>query len=305
MAAVGAMVLVRAGLDLVALSSGPFALIYPTIVLATLYGHWRGGVTAYILALGWSWYAVLPERFSFVFADPADASRTAINAVSALVVLIVPEAFRAAAQRYRMESERALARRLVLLAELEHRTKNNFALVAGMLEIHRRQVAAPEAQHALDDAIARVRTFASAYSNLANEQHEGAEVAMKPFLEQLAARVSRASFPDTVEIDTRISALTLPRETGVAIGLYLNEALLNCAKYAFPDAAVGSIQIVFEDAPSGWRLLVEDSGGSSAASSAESGGLGSRLMAAFAQQAHAIHTVRPSVLGYSVELTST
>ena len=60
-----------------------------------------------------------------------------------------------------------LARKQVLMAELEHRTKNNFALVAALLEIQKKREKDPRLDVAFDDAIRRVRTFAEASSSRA------------------------------------------------------------------------------------------------------------------------------------------
>jgi two-component sensor histidine kinase len=300
----GVMIVVRSALDVWLANTGPFALVYPAVMVATLYGHWRAGVVAYLLAFTWAWYVVLPFSWSFHFASFDDLARTAINAVTTFVVLVLAEAFRLAAERSRAESRREIERQLVLLAELEHRTKNNFALVASLLEIQKRRQNVPGIAKALDDAIGRVRTFAEAYSNLAMEQQEGAEVAMKPYLDQLVDRVARASFHDGVRLEASIADMRLPREVGVGIGLYLNEALANCAKYAFADGRGGSVHVIFGPAGRGWRLVVEDDSGGPGPLDSDTAGLGTSLMAAFAQQARAEHLAEAGANGYRVKLFS-
>lgn len=294
------MVALRSAVDIAIPGSGPFALVYPTVMVATLYGHWRGGLIAYLLAFTWAWYVVLPGTWSFRFADPADFSRVALNGLSALVVLVLAEGFRAAVQRSSGELERTLDRRAVLLAELDHRTKNNFALVASVLEIQKRRQEEPRLREALDDAIGRVRAFAAAYANLADAQQEGAEVAMKPYLEQLIDRIANASFHEGVHVEHSIAEMRMPREIGVGIGLFLNEAICNAAKHAFGDGRPGTIMVTFGPAGSGWRLVVEDDGGATELHRTE--GFGSSLMAAFARQAHAEHLAEIGERGYRQRL---
>jgi two-component sensor histidine kinase len=257
-------------------------------------------VAAYLLSFGWAWYVVLPAPWSFHFTEPADMSRVTINAGSGLVVLVLAESFRLAVQRSRAELHRALDRRLLLLSELEHRTKNNFALVASLLEIQKRRQQEPGLREALDDAIGRVRAFAEAYSNLANEQQEGADVAMKPYLEQLLARVAKASLHDGVTVHHSIEDMQLPREVAVGIGLFLNEAMANAAKHAFNGNEMGCLTVTFGPAGQGWRLIVEDDGGATEVQ--ELGGLGSSLMAAFAKQAGAEHLAETTDKGYRQRL---
>ena len=71
----GAMIGLRSVIDVIAPSSGPFALIYPTVLLATLYGRLRAGLTALVLTFGWVWYFVLPSPSSFSYVNPTDPAR--------------------------------------------------------------------------------------------------------------------------------------------------------------------------------------------------------------------------------------
>lgn len=288
----GAMILLRSGASLVAPTSGPFALVYPTVLVAVLYGHLRAGIIALLLSFSWAWYFVLPYQRSFAFQDPTDPPRVAINFIACVIILVFAESFRRAVRISNAQIEAAAQRRLTLLAELEHRTKNNFALVASLLEIQKRKHADPHVVEALEDASRRVMTFADAYSNLAEEQAEGSEVAMKPYLERLIERVAGASFGERVTVRHAISNLSLPRERGVGIGLYLNEAIANCAKYAFPDGRAGSVEIIFAPHEGGWQLTVADDGvGENGVCSNTSSGLGTQLMEAFAEQAGATYQI--------------
>lgn len=298
------MILIRSGVDLIAPTSGPFAMTYPAVLIATLFGHAAGGLTAWCVAFLWAWYFVLPFPRSFEFEMDTDGARVLINALCGLVVIGLAEAFRRAVRLSTTQLAQDAERRLHLLAELEHRTKNNFALVASLLEIQRRRHTDPELVGALEDAGRRVMTFADAYSNLADEQAEGAEVEAKPYLERLAARLGSASFPNNVQLTYRIDPMVLPREVGVAIGLYLNEALANCAKYAFPDDRAGHVNVRFDSLPDGWRLSVEDDGiGDKPHHWPHSTGLGRQLMQAFAHQAGADHSLDIHEGGCSATLT--
>lgn len=297
-----AMVGVRSLFDLWAPVSGPFALVYPTVLLATLYGHWRGGLTALVVSFAWAWYFILPTSSSFAFAVPTDAARVALNASCAVVVLVFAEAFRRAARRTVEEISEAAERRMVLLADLEHRTKNNFALVASLLELHKRSLDNRDLDGPIDDAVGRVRSFADAYSHLQIDDDVGAEVVMGPYLDQLLTRVHKAALRDNVEMYREIDALVLPRQIALAIGLYANEAVCNCAKYAFPDGRPGTVSVSLVEHRGGWRLTVEDDGIGLASDDAQATGLGSNLLRAFAQQARARHAAGPTLRGYRCEM---
>ncbi len=300
----GAMMGLRTVFDLVAPTAGPFALIYPTVLLATLYGHLRAGIVAFVLTFGWAWYFVLPPRGSLQFVGTTDPARVALNAMCCVVLIVFAEAFRRAARTTMADIQKAADRRLTLLAELEHRTKNNFSLVASMLEIQKRRIPDVALHRPLDDAVGRIRTFADAYSNLAYEQAENSEVEMKPYLEDLLNRLQRAAVPGQVRLYREIDSTTMPRETAVAIGLYLNEALSNCLKYAFPADRSGTIGVFFHVTGSDWRLTIDDDGVGPGAIPSGSGGLGTSLMAAFANQAGATHEAGPIPGGFRATLSN-
>ena len=297
-----AMIGLRSLIDIWAPASGPFALTYPTVLLATLYGHWRGGLVAFAIAFAWAWYFVLPAPASFVFEYPADAARTLLNAVCALIVIIFAEGFRRAAHSTMADIRERADRRLTLLADLEHRTKNNFALVASMLEIQKRRLPQSELQGPLEEAVGRVRTFAEAYSALAMEQGDDTAVAMQPYLSRLLNRIEGSVLPPDVELFREIDEVNLTREVAVAIGLYLNEAIINAAKHAFPDGMRGTIAVFFHVEGDAWRLTIEDDGVGSAATSDPMGGLGSKLLDAFAAQAGASHHAGAVLNGFRSEL---
>lgn len=297
-----AMIGLRTAFDLWAPTSGPFALIYPTVLLVTLYGHWQSGVVALVLTFLWAWYFVLPDTRSFAFSNPADEARVLLNALCCMIVIVFAEAFRRAARSTVDEIKRAADRRLVLLADLEHRTKNNFALVASMLEIQKRNSNDERLHSHLEDAAGRVRTFADAYSELALEQADDVDVELKPYLEALLDRLEGAALPPNVKLFREIDPAKLPRETAAAIGLYLNEAVSNAVKYAFPDDREGTIGIYFNSGTDGWRLTVEDDGLGVDSKGQNEVGLGSKLMAAFAHQAGGSHSAGPAITGFRAEL---
>jgi len=299
-----AMVALRSLFDVWAPSAGPFALVYPTVLLATLYGHWQAGVVAWALSFTWAWYVVLPFPYAFEFAEAKDIPRVGINAAAALVVLLFAETFRGAVEAGRLQSDAEIERRAVLLAEMEHRTKNNFALVASLLEIQKRRENSETVQLAFEDAIGRVRTFAEAYSHLADEQGEGAYVDMQPYLERLIERVGSAAFAPNVAITHAIDDASLARETAVAIGLFTNEALTNCAKYAFPNGRAGSVHVALDVRDETFSLTIRDDGAGTKSDSPHDlgSGIGSSLLGAFARQAGAEHIVHSSDHGFVVEL---
>ena len=300
------MILLRSVLNIWAPTSGPFALVYPTVLIATLYGRWQAGLVAYVICFLWAWWGILPETHSFRFVVPTDPSRVAINAFAAMIVVIFAEAWRRAVREAAAARDLEIERRDMLMAELEHRTKNNFALVASLLSLQKRRLADPASVAALDEAIGRVSTFAGAYANLAATHGEGVHVDMHEYLTDVVQRVARGAFESKVAVATDIDQCSIPRQTAVAVGLFANEALTNAAKYAFPEAHDGKVDIAFKCHEKGWTLTISDNGIGNAQNvrrdKAAKPGLGTGLMAAFAQQAGADHESRISEKGRTLIL---
>ncbi|WP_338242799.1 sensor histidine kinase [Aurantiacibacter hainanensis] len=301
-----AMVGLRSVLDVWAATAGPFALVYVAVLIATLYGHWQAGLVAYVTSFLWAWYFVLPPAYGFGFELATDAPRVAINAAAVMVMLIFAESFRRAVDTALSQRDAEIERAKVLQQELEHRTKNNFALAASLLEMQKRREQLPEVIAALEQAIARIHSFSSAYSNLALQQGEGAMVAMQDYLVDVVDRVTRGAFLDNVrvEIDAGEPEVIMPREVAVAIGLFTNEALTNSAKYAFPDGRQGQVKVKFSGSGEDWSLAIVDNGVGTADGDERSSGIGERLFAAFAQQAQAEYRVQAGPDGRALHLAS-
>ena len=298
------MIVLRSAIDLVAPNAGPFALVYPMVLIATLFGRLFAGIVCLIVSFLWAWYVVLPFQWSFDFEVASDQSRVLINFLSTCVVVVLAEIFRKAVRVREAELHESLERRRWLMAELQHRTKNNFALVASMIELQKRRQDNPAAAAALEAAANRVFSFSRAYAQLAvdgADRKEGA-IDMASYLEDVIDHLVHASFDDKVTVNRRIAAIPLPRDQAVAIGLFLNEALTNAAKYAFGDGRDGELTIVLEGSASDWRLDVRDNGAGSAAPSEADGGLGRSLMRTFASQAGAEQDIEVNDQGCRVTL---
>lgn len=301
-----AMVGLRVVLDVWAETAGPFALVYPTVLIATLFGHWQAGLACFGSSFLWAWYYALAPVRAWGFVDDTDPSRVVINGAAALIVLLLAEAFRRAVSKALRERDHEIERRVVLQQELEHRTKNNFALAASLLEMQKRREQQPEVAAGLEQAIARIHSFSSAYANLALTQEEGTMVAMQDYLVDVVDRVTRGAFMENVvvEVDAGSDHVIMPREVAVAIGLFTNEALTNCAKYAFPEGQDGKVSIRFAGSLEDWSLAIEDDGIGTSAGDEGSTGIGERLLEAFAQQAQARYQVDARPGGRALRLDS-
>jgi two-component sensor histidine kinase len=253
-----------------------------------LFARWPSGLMTGTISIAYTF---------FIVYLPNAATRTVVNprlavfavAVAALLTIILAETFRRAVHRATAERDRQIADRDLMLTEFEHRVKNNFTIVAGMLDIQRRRVSDPAAADALGAAMMRVDSIARAHRHLYRDGR-GSEVNIKDYLDDLCAALSDALLlRGGVTLDCDIDPAPIQRDHAVSIGLIVNELVTNAAKHAFEGRERGTITVSWKRRrEGGWRLTVADDGvgmppGPKPAR--KDGGLGQRLIEAFAHQA--------------------
>jgi two-component sensor histidine kinase len=278
----------RAIVNSMAPGSAVFALVFPAIMMATLFARWPSGLMSGAISIAYTF---------FIVYLPNTAARTTLNprlavfgvAVAALLTIILAETFRRAVHRATVERDRQIADRDLMLAEFEHRVKNNFAIVASMLDIQRRRAGDAATGEALSAAMMRVDSIARAHRHLYRDGR-GSEVNIKEYLEDLCATLSDALLlRGGVRLECGADAAPIQRDHAVSIGLVVNELVTNAAKHAFEGREGGMIAVSWKRRPEGgWRLTVADDGVGmppGAKPARKDSGLGQRLIEAFAHQA--------------------
>ena len=155
----------------------------------------------------------------------------------------------------------ALAKNQRLLAELQHRIKNNIGVITGIVWMRSRATESEAARDELQAVAERIETL-----RLVHEQLYAAgtvdRLPLRPYLTILVE--SLASLYDTqsgsVRLDIEVDDVELAPETAAPLGLILNEFATNSLKYAF-DGNGGVIAIrVKTRADGGLRVCLSDDG---------------------------------------------
>ncbi|EZP54776.1 sensor histidine kinase [Sphingomonas sp. RIT328] len=298
-------ILLYSALDRITVGKGaPFALCFPMMLLATLLARWPAGAISALLGIGYAWTVTVPGMLGV--RDDATAWVTLIFILLAVVLTIATaELFCRAVERATREREQQIADRDLLLQEIDHRMKNNFAIVASILDIQRRR-ADGEAADALGTALARVESIARAHRHLYRGVGQSDAVQMRGYLGDLCAALADALLlRGGITLACSSDEVEVPRDRAVSIGLVVNELVTNAAKHAFGGRAGGRITVGFRQRPGGWTLLVSDDGVGMPAAAAPAGldhGLGSRLIPAFARQAGGTLTTESGREGTTVTM---
>jgi len=183
------------------------------------------------------------------------------------------------------ERKAAEARQAELFDELNHRVKNNLAMVSGLLDLQAK--GAPEAARGeLTRAAERVRSIADVHAALAGEARAVAgSVDFAAYLEDLVGRLDRSlGLRNGIRLALRTEPASLPAEAAVPLGMAVNELVTNAVKYAYPPPSSGPIEVALEREGNDLLLSVRDEGVGLPASGGGTG-LGMRLVRSLAGQA--------------------
>ncbi|WP_179166055.1 sensor histidine kinase [Azospirillum agricola] len=169
------------------------------------------------------------------------------------------EAARQTAQRTAKEAAAALAEREMRLNELQHRMKNNLAVIAAMVQLEGHQQEDKRIKERFNGLMARIGAIAMAHEQLSATQ-ETTMVELAPYMDRLAGNLALQHEGITILAD--VEPLLVPLDQAVPLGLIVNELLTNAAKYAFPTSANGTVRIALAAEPSHHEavLTVADDG---------------------------------------------
>ncbi len=278
---VGLAVILRFALDLVVPGVAPFALAYPTALVATVLGGWQSGLGALYVAQLLAWSFVMPTAGGFHTAT--QFASAVIVAITGTVTVFVAEAFRISAQRVVAERDAKLKERDLLFHELQHRVTNDFTIVSSLLDLQRRRSNAPETREALEQAMGRVRSIARIHRHV-YALPEAGMIDIGRYLNDLCEALRDATLPPAcITLSCECAPAKVSREIALSIGLVTNELVTNAVKHAFPDNRDGQIKVHFRPTEIGWRLSVIDDGIGLPQADRKSG-LGTGLIEGFVSQ---------------------
>jgi len=182
----------------------------------------------------------------------------------------------------------------MLMREIHHRAKNNFAILISLLSIQKFQTQNRELFDILSELQARIRTMVLIHEQLYKSNSVDI-VSFGQYIINLANIISNAFSKKGITLHSEISECRLNIETALPLGLVVNELLTNSYKYAFTGRNKGNIHVKLapllharDDENYQWELIIEDDGIGLPESFSldEPSSMGSQIIQALVDQIH-------------------
>ena len=194
------------------------------------------------------------------------------------------------------------AEREVLLREVNHRVGNSLQIIASLLHLQANSSNESDVKAALTNAMGRVAAVAQVHRRLYTSQNLKT-VMLNQYLESLLEDLRRSAEGNKMSrLTLRADPVEIDPDRAVAIGIIVNELVMNAVKYAYPDGA-GPIDVQLRSCANGLELVISDDGvGLQVKQNPQSTGMGRRIVTAMAAKLEASAERDPSHPGTRIIL---
>ena len=174
------------------------------------------------------------------------------------------------------------AEREVLLREVNHRVGNSLQIIASLLHLQANSSTQDDVKAALTNAMGRVAAVAQVHRRLYTS-HDLKSVLLNQYLEALLEDLRRSAEGNKMSrLTLKAEPIEIDPDRAVAIGIIVNELVMNAVKYAYPDGA-GPIHVDLTAQGDDLVLSIADDGvGLNVKSDPRSTGMGQRIVSAMA-----------------------
>ena len=193
----------------------------------------------------------------------------------------------------------------LLVREVHHRVSNSLQMVLSFVAMQAKQSSDPEVRAALDDIQNRIKAISKVHQRLYTRE-DLSTIDLDAYLANLVDEL-RESLPNEVGLTLAAAPVVVSPDTGVSVGVIVNELVSNAAKYAFAPGQSGEIVVRLEDdSTGGFTVTVEDDGkGMTGDGVALGTGLGMRIVDAIARglgtKAKVLDRAQGSAIQFSVK----
>lgn len=164
------------------------------------------------------------------------------------------------------ESKRKLRKSLtdkeILLKEVHHRVKNNFASVSALLEMQAMSQEDENVEEILMESKSRIDSMAMVHRHL-YQTDSLSDIDLKDYVLRLSDSIRSmidSSTQRRIQFHENMDNIHVPVEYAIPCGLLVNEILINVFKHAFPEEQDGNVYIYGSMQGSQVTLAIQDDG---------------------------------------------
>lgn len=162
---------------------------------------------------------------------------------------------------YRKKLEKIIAEKELLIAEVNHRVKNNMSVIISLLKLQKFKSEDAHGHILLDEVINKVYSMSSIQDRL-HLSEDFSEINLEDYLKDLTNNLNNTYGANKkVKITYELSPVLLDITKAVPLGLIANEVLTNAFKYAFePSDQIGLLKISCHRKNNKTILKISDNG---------------------------------------------
>jgi two-component sensor histidine kinase len=190
----------------------------------------------------------------------------------------------------------------VLLREVNHRVGNSLQIIASLLNLQASSSTEEDVKAALTNAMGRVAAVAQVHRRLYTSKDLNS-VLLNQYLHALIGDLRRSAEGNGMSrLTLKAEPVEIDPDRAVAIGIIVNELVMNAVKYAYPDGA-GPIHVDFNAQGDDLVLAIADDGvGLNVKADPRSTGMGQRIVSAMASKLDASVERDPAHAGTRIVL---
>jgi two-component system, sensor histidine kinase PdtaS len=178
-----------------------------------------------------------------------------------LIIVIIARGNRRS-KRINQELSYSIDEKQILFKEVHHRVKNNFQIISSLLNLQQGIEEDERSKKVLTDAQGRIQSMSLVHEML-YRKNEVKRIDFHTYTDELVSSIVRSFSNSKTRIQHVIQSNneSFDLELAVPLGLILNEAITNSAKYAFEGREIGKIEIQLKPMEDrNFLLIIKDNG---------------------------------------------
>lgn len=161
---------------------------------------------------------------------------------------------------YRDELEKLVNEKSILIAEINHRVKNNLSVITALIRAESNRAKDKYHKDLFDNILTKSFSLSTLQSSMyKSENYKQAD--FSDFIKTLVANINETyGFNKNVKIDLDLEDLKIDVSKAIPCSLIVNELITNSYKHAFRENKVNNLSIKLSRQDSNFSLIISDNG---------------------------------------------